>query len=125
MGDFWLDEGKKYQIYSKRVLFENGELFFEYQLGMRGMFYSICFVILNKRSANFFIATDIPNKPHFLIAFYYFSCHLGFDNIYYHNGCYESGMPRSQALYIQIKSKENWQMGKVDAFFFRLPNNPF
>lgn len=40
MGDFWLDEGKKYQIYSKRVLFENGELFFEYQLGMRGMFYS-------------------------------------------------------------------------------------
>ena len=35
----------------------------------------------------------------------------GFDNFYYYNGCYESGMPRTQTLYLEIKSKENWQMG--------------
>jgi len=35
----------------------------------------------------------------------------GFDSIYYHNGCYENDMPRRQTLYLEIKSKENWQMG--------------
>lgn len=40
IGDFWLYEGRKYQVYSRRILFENGELFFVYQLGMRGMFYA-------------------------------------------------------------------------------------
>lgn len=35
----------------------------------------------------------------------------GFDNSYFYNGCYESGMPRTQTLYLEIKSKENWQMG--------------
>ena len=35
----------------------------------------------------------------------------GFDSVYYQNGCYESGMPRTETLYIKIKSKENWQMG--------------
>ncbi len=40
MGDFLLYEGRKYYVYSRRILFENGELFFLYQLGMRGVFYS-------------------------------------------------------------------------------------
>lgn len=31
----------------------------------------------------------------------------GFDNSYFYNGCYESGMPRTQTLYLEIKSKEN------------------
>ena len=35
----------------------------------------------------------------------------GFDNSYYHNGCYESNMPRTQALYMKVKTKENWQIG--------------
>lgn len=35
----------------------------------------------------------------------------GFDGSYYQNGCYESGMPRTESLYIKVKSKENWQMG--------------
>lgn len=40
----------------------------------------------------------------------------GFDNIYYLNGCYESGMPGSQALYLEIKAKENWQIGDFFAY---------
>lgn len=40
MGDFYSYEGRKYQVYSRRILFEKGELFFIYKLGMGGMFYS-------------------------------------------------------------------------------------
>ncbi|MCM1233947.1 MAG: hypothetical protein NC489_27895 [Ruminococcus flavefaciens] len=40
MGDFLIYEGRKCQVYSRRILFENGALFFIYQLGMRGMYYS-------------------------------------------------------------------------------------
>ena len=40
IGDFWLYEGRKYQVYSRRILFEDGELFFVYRLGMRGTFYT-------------------------------------------------------------------------------------
>lgn len=35
-----LYEGRNYQIYIRRIQFENGELFFVYRLGMKGMFYS-------------------------------------------------------------------------------------
>lgn len=35
----------------------------------------------------------------------------GFDSNYYQNGCYVSGRTRSQAFYIEIKTKENWQIG--------------
>lgn len=35
----------------------------------------------------------------------------GFDDSYYQNGCYESGLPRTESLYIEAKSKENWQLG--------------
>lgn len=40
MGDFLLYEGRRYQVYSRKILFENGELLFVYQLGMEGMFYT-------------------------------------------------------------------------------------
>ncbi len=35
----------------------------------------------------------------------------GFDGNYYRNGCYENGISRSKAFYIEIKTKENWQIG--------------
>ena len=35
----------------------------------------------------------------------------GFNSIYYQNGCYENEMPRSQAFFIEIETKENWQIG--------------
>ncbi len=39
LGDFLLYEGRRYQVYSRRILFEQGELYFVYRLGMRGTFY--------------------------------------------------------------------------------------
>lgn len=41
----------------------------------------------------------------------------GFDSAYYQNGCYEDGIPRSRVFYLEIKSKENWQVG--DFIFYK------
>lgn len=35
----------------------------------------------------------------------------GFNGSYYQNGSYENEMSRREAFYIEIKTKENWQMG--------------
>lgn len=35
----------------------------------------------------------------------------GFDMSYYQNGCYENGIPRNGAFYLEVKAKENWQIG--------------
>lgn len=40
----------------------------------------------------------------------------GFDGGYFESGCYEEGMLMDQALYLDIKTKEQWQMG--DFLFF-------
>lgn len=40
----------------------------------------------------------------------------GFNSIYYQNGSYDSGVPRSGAFDLEIQAGENWQMG--DIFFY-------
>lgn len=35
----------------------------------------------------------------------------GFDGDYYINGCWEDGFSRSRAVYLKVRTKENWQMG--------------
>lgn len=40
MGDYLLYESRRYQVYNRRILFEQGELFFVYHLGMKGLFYT-------------------------------------------------------------------------------------
>ena len=40
MGDYLLYEGRRYQVDNRRILFEQGELFFLYHLGMKGGFYT-------------------------------------------------------------------------------------
>ena len=41
----------------------------------------------------------------------------GFDSAYYENGCYEKHLPRYQAFYLVVNTKEHWQMG--DYLLFR------
>ena len=35
----------------------------------------------------------------------------GFDMSYYQNGCYENGISRNRAFYLEVNAKENWQIG--------------
>lgn len=35
----------------------------------------------------------------------------GFDNSYYHNGCYENGLTREAAFYLDVETTQYWQMG--------------
>ncbi len=35
----------------------------------------------------------------------------GFDKVYYRNGCYEGGMPRTQTFYMEIRTRDNWRIG--------------
>lgn len=37
----------------------------------------------------------------------------GFNSIYYQNGSYDSGEPRSRAFYLEIAAEENWRMGDI------------
>lgn len=35
----------------------------------------------------------------------------GIDDSYYQNGCYENGIPKKDVFYLELETKENWQIG--------------